>query len=178
MVIYPGKIFHYCIVVELFFLAAWGYGLFFEPEQSLIMLVLAIVFSPVMVFYGRSISMNAEGYTVRFLCFHKNYKWGDLRTKRYFGDLKDRWESRFPKVSYEEMVIFSPKQIKFPAPPSGLADYLMMCLVFRWSFAWKTVYLYFIPKTSPSDRHDYAVDRQMFWEKMREWDVVIQGEPK
>lgn len=113
--------------------------------------------------YGRTIRVDADGCTVKFLLFKKFYRWSDLKTKR-IEDYRQRLGRYDP---YAKGVVFSKKE-NFRTPQSlTLSLYLQFCL---------NPFRFFFVLFKPANKNGsgaYEVDEQEFLEKMAEYGVEL-----
>lgn len=139
----------------------------------------SILTLPWLVLYGRTFYMDAEGCTVSFLWFRTKYRWEDLQIRQSLTGLRNRIHLGRNAPSFECAVVFSPHSFSIPGW-IGLESYLHFLTMFQWTKAWSLVYVYLAPggSTSPFDKSYYTVDSGEFWEKMKEWSVLIQDAPQ
>lgn len=158
------------LIVQLF-LALYCVFLCFNFERVAIGVII-LIFALVQLYmlrmcfvYGRTIRVDADGCTVKFLVFKKFYSWSELKTKRI-----EDYRQRLGKYdSYKKGVVFS-KKANFHTPESlTLSLYLQFCLnPFRFFF------VLFKP-TAKNEFKCYEVDEQDFMDKMKEYGVVLDG---
>ena len=114
---------------------------------------------------ARTLVMDKDGCTVKFLCFKKTYKWQELKTVRvesFDGCFQD-------KTSYIKGVIFSPKAnlrpFRWVKPLSN---------IWRNHFDFFFVYFRTIKEENSVGIRYYEVDEAEFMEKLAEWGVEVK----
>ena len=130
--------------------------------------VLGFIFlSPIMFntisMYEKTLIMDSQGCTIKFLCFSRSYKWSELKTKeyRYFKD------GHAYRDTFESGAIFCKRRVRMPkwTKPSVFALYFQ---AFRWfSFS----YVYFSNNKPKRIPELYVVNEAEFRAKMEEWGV-------
>jgi len=120
---------------------------------------------------GRTYVFDQTGCTVKFLCYHKTYRWEDLKVKRY---VYSEYCLKYGRQVYKYSAEFSAKNIRRPKwmHPGKYCE-----LTNPLSF----IYVNFRP-ISQSDKKAaqyypffYPVDGLEFKKKMKEWGVDMDN---
>lgn len=119
----------------------------------------------------RTLIMDEEGCTVKFLFIKKKYRWDELKVKRI-----EKYMHRYgyKSLPYNGSAVFSKKKIRKPKRMDP-ADYSM--LVHPFSF----FYVRFhsekpLQKWTVYASPDYEVDEDEFRELMKKWNVELEEE--
>lgn len=118
---------------------------------------------------GRTLTMNQEGCTISFLCFRRTYKWSEFRVIRLIKCTPDVLHG-FP---YSEGCIFLRKRKKLH--PDLVTEYSIF--IRPYSF----IYVYFKPEKELKKWYEsylpkYEIEKNIFMDKMHEWNVAVQAE--
>ncbi len=118
---------------------------------------------------GRTLTMNQEGCTISFLCFRRTYKWSEFKAIRLIKCMPDVLHG-FP---YSEGCVFLKKREKLH--PELVTEYSIFIRPFSF------VYVYFKPEKELKKWYEsylprYEIEKVIFMEKMRKWNVPVQGE--
>ncbi|MBQ3004412.1 MAG: hypothetical protein IJD88_00630 [Clostridia bacterium] len=120
--------------------------------------------------YGRTLIMDEEGCTVKFLCFRRKYKWTELKTKR----VEDYTRALRYREPFTGGVIFCKKRTR---KPKWLTPSNHCMLVHPFSF----FFVYFDPHTNvPEGSYHYqikayVVEKEKFLKQMKEWNVDLEN---
>ncbi len=119
--------------------------------------------------YGRTLIMDEEGCTVKFLGFSRKYKWTELKTKR----IEDYTRALSYREPYTGGVIFYKKRTRKPQWITP-ANYSFCVHPFTFFF------VYFTPNTSaPVGSYHYRmkvyeVNENEFLNQFKEWNVELE----
>ena len=131
-------------------------------SSALFIIVQVIIFLGCIAYF-RTLEFSESGCVIKFLCFKKEYKWDELKTKN-IEKVSHRLGCRGD--SYERAVVFS-KREKYHTPEILS---IISCLFSIHSFFFFAVL--FTPKSRTSFSI-YEIEEEVFMSKMEEWGVEI-----
>lgn len=161
-------VFVFTLIVFVLFSALSDFKNFILP--TLISMFITVLNIRFWVSTDRTLVINQEGCTVKFMCFSKTYRWSELKIKSVVN-CKNAIGGVEP---YNSCVIFSTKHRN----PSWLLPSSYSFHAHPYSF----IFIYFDPHIK-YDRwivrrnpDSYVVDENEFLKKMAEWNVKIKDE--
>ena len=115
---------------------------------------------------GRTLIMDEQGCTVRFLCFHRTHRWENLQEKSV-ADYKSLSHQPMP---YHGGVVFSARKMKNTSASHPVYFSALRPL--------SSFYVYFKPVHSGDNSYVklYTVDESAFLQKMNEWGISLDGQ--
>ena len=128
------------------------------------------LFSLILLYWistGRTLVMDEQGCTVRFLCFRRTHRWESLQEKSV-ADYKDISHKPMP---YHGGVIFSSRKMK----NAGASHPVYFSALRPFS----SFYVYFSPKHTVGENSYvklYTVEESTFRDKLASWGVVLDGD--
>ena len=113
---------------------------------------------------GRTFILDETGCTVCFLKYKKRYTWSELKTKRIEQHHLPSMLAGRLAPPYTKEVIISPRKVHKPKS--------VRMELYSLIYPLSCVYVHF---SMENDKYrygkNYEIDEEIFWEKMRQWDV-------
>lgn len=153
-----------------FVLLSYDVGVAFPLFVLIVMLIFSVRY---WITTGRVFEMEEQGCTIRFLGFSKFYKWDEFTVKNYV----DFTQMPINGTTNYGGVVFSPRRVRQPKWMQPVS-YCMYVHLSPFSFVFvnfKTQRLY-REKWTYVNPDIYVYDEDLFFEKLREWNVIISKE--